>query len=78
MFSIFMRFMAAPILVMLLISALVGAWLWPYTINTWLVYFGKSASIVWWQGALLGVTPYLGQASVVVAIVTWILMLFLV
>lgn len=56
----------------------VGALLWPYTINSWLAFFGKPAAIVWWHGALLGFAPIIGQVTIPAAIVTWILMLFLV
>ena len=56
----------------------VGALLWPYTINSWLVFLGKPAMVVWWHGALLGFAPIIGQAIIPAAIVTWILMLFLV
>lgn len=61
----------------LIISAIIGAYTWTYSINTWLTYFGKEPSIVWWQGSLIGFVPYLGQASIPVAVITWILMLFL-
>jgi len=66
------------ILVILIISALIGAWLWPYTINTWLIYFGKAAKITHMQGALIGFIPFIGQATVPAAFITWVLMLFLV
>lgn len=65
------------ILVLLTISGVIGAVCWPYTINTWLVFFGKAPAIVWWQGFLLGYVPGLGQASIPAAIITWILMLFI-
>lgn len=61
----------------LLISAAIGAFCWPYTINTWLDFAGKPQTIVWWQGALLGFVPWLGQSSIPAAVITWILMLFL-
>lgn len=64
------------ILIVLCIFAAIGAVCWPYTINTWLVFFGKPATIVWWQGALLGFVPGLGQVSIPAAVITWILMLF--
>lgn len=66
------------ILVWLLLGALIGALCWPYTINTWLHFFGKPEVIVWWQGVLLGFVPFLGQASLPAAGITWILMLFLI
>lgn len=66
------------ILLVLLISGGIGALCWPYAINSWLIFLGKTPSVVWWQGALLGVVPGIGQASTPFAILTWILMLFLV
>ena len=54
-----------------------GAWLWPYTINTWLVYADKSPVIEWWMGGLMGLVPGLGQSCIPVAFITFILMLFL-
>lgn len=65
------------ILVVLSLSGIVGAFCWPYSINTWLVYFHHAPKLVWWQGALLGYVPFLGQASIPVAVITWILMLFI-
>jgi len=65
------------ILLFLLIFAAIGSVCWPYAINSWLLFFGKTHRIVWWQGALLGFVPWIGQASIPVAVVTWILMLFL-
>jgi len=61
----------------LIVSAIIGGFAWTYSLNTWLAFFGKEAGIVFWQGAILGVVPWLGQASIPVAIITWILMLFL-
>lgn len=58
--------------------ALVGALLWPWTINTWLEYAGKDPRVLWWHGALLGFCPVLGQLTIPAAVGTWILMLFLV
>lgn len=64
-------------LFILALFALIGALLWPYTLNTWLEYFGKPQTIVMWQGALLGFCPVIGQLTIPAAIITWILMLFL-
>lgn len=58
-------------------SAAIGAFVWPYTLNSWLVFFGKPHSVVWWQGAILGFMPYIGQVGIPAAVITWILMLFL-
>lgn len=65
-------------LLVLLVSGGIGAFCWPYALNSWLVFFGKAPSVIWWQGALLGVVPGLGQAGLPFAIFTWILMLFIV
>lgn len=65
------------VLIILIVSAIIGAICWTYSINTWLVYAGKDPVIVWWQGALIGFVPYVGQFSIAVAVITWIIMLFL-
>lgn len=65
------------VLFVLSISAAVGAVCWTYTLNTWLMFFGKVSSVVWWQGALIGFVPYIGQISIPAAVITFILMLFL-
>lgn len=59
------------------VSALIGIFTWPYTINTWLLFAHKDPAIVWWQGLLLGFVPGLGQLSLPLAVLTWIAMLFL-
>ena len=65
------------IIVALAACSIVGAILWPYSINTWLAYAGKDPSILWWHGMLLGFCPLIGQITIPVAVVTWILMIFL-
>lgn len=72
-----MKLFGSGLFFIFFICALIGAILWPYSINTWLVFIGKDPSIVWWQGALLGFCPILGQITIPFAVVTWILMLFL-
>ena len=59
----------------LCLGALVGAICWTYTINTWLVFLGKTPIIVWWQGSLIGYVPIIGQLAIPAAVVTWIIML---
>ena len=59
------------------IVALLGGLLWPYTINTWLIYCGKEAAVVFWQGALIGFVPFVGQLMIPAAILTWVIMLFI-
>ncbi len=52
-----------------------GAWLWTWSLNTWLVYAGKEATVTWFQGGVIGMVtcPF----TVLVAVVTWIAKLFL-
>ena len=64
------------LLLVFIMSSIIGAFCWTYTLNTWLVFFGKTAKVMWWQGALLGFVPYLGQLSIGAAVITWIFMLF--
>lgn len=63
------------IIIIMIISAIIGALLWPYSINAWLVFLHKTPCVVWWQGALLGFCPVIGQATIPVAVITWILMM---
>ena len=63
--------------IIMAIMAAFGAFLWPYTLNSWLAFFGKPESIVWWQGVILGFIPFIGHITIPAAIITWILMLFL-
>lgn len=65
------------IVVILIVSFVVGGFLWSYTINEWLDYAGKTQRVTWFQGALLGLIPALGQASIPVAAGTWIVMKFI-
>jgi len=74
------RFIAANAFVVFLvwmIFGVIGGFAYPYAINEWLSFFGKENTIVWWQGFVLGLIPGIGQASLPVAAVTWVLMLFL-
>lgn len=64
-------------LVVMFFFALIGAFCWTYTINTWLNYFHKPNHINLFQGALLGVVPLLGQFSLPASFITWILMMFI-
>ena len=72
-----MKASAIGVLVIFFICAIIGAVLWPYSINTWLAFFDKPQTVLWWHGALLGFCPVLGQVTIPVAVVTFILMLFL-
>ena len=65
------------IFALMILNAILGAWLWPYTLNSWLEFFDKPAHIVWWQGSLIGFVPYVGNITIPAAFVTWVLMLFI-
>ena len=64
-------------IVFLIIFALIGSWLWPYTVNSWLEYFGKEPVLKAWHGALLGFVPILGQVMIPAAAITFVAMLIL-
>lgn len=61
----------------LAVSALVGAFAWPYAINEWLAFAGKPPVVEPLHGAIIGLVPGFGQASLPLAVFTWIAMLFL-
>lgn len=67
----------ATIIIILLLSGIIGGFCWPYTINTWLVFLHHPPKLTYWQGFALGYVPFLGQASIPAAVITWILMLFI-
>ena len=68
---------ALVILVVVAGLVLVSGACWCYAINTWLVFLGNDAVLKLWQGCLIGLVPAFGQLSIPVAVITWILMLFL-
>lgn len=51
--------------------------LWPYTVNSWLHFFGVNWTMTWWMGYLFLFIPYVRRMMIPLAIVTFILMLFL-
>ena len=55
------------------IAFTVGALLWPYSINSWLIYSGRPPVIEWWMGGLMGLVPGLGQSCIPVAFITFII-----
>jgi hypothetical protein len=67
----------APIVIFFGIGAIIGALCWPYSINTWLEYAHKDPVVTWWQGMCIGFVPGIGHLGIVVAVVTWIAMMFL-
>ena len=70
-------FYAAMFIVGFALSGFVGSLVWPYTINSWLEVAGKDPAVLKWHGFLLGVIPGVGQAGILLCLVTWIMMLFL-
>jgi hypothetical protein len=59
------------------IAIAVGGFFWWYSLNTWLLYFGKATIVLWWQAAIIGAIPGVGQFSLIIAFITWIAMLFI-
>ena len=60
------------LLLFIILSVTTGAFAWPYTINTWLVFMGKPATVTWYQGAILGCMPIFGQLALPAMALTWI------
>lgn len=60
-----------------IVFSLIGGLCWNYSIHTWANHFHKIVSIKFWQCVLIGFVPVLGQASIPVAALTWILMMFI-
>lgn len=59
-----------------LLSFVVGIFCWPYAIETVALMLGKTVTVAWWQGGLIGLVPALGQFSIPVAVIVWIVSLF--
>lgn len=59
------------------ITATIGSYLWPYAVNTWLVYVGKEPTFSRNLGALLGPIPGIGWLCIPGSLGTYITMLFL-
>lgn len=64
-------------LVILIVSAIIGGFLWPYSISTLGHFFGKSVHVSFGKGALLGLCPVIGQLSIPVAVIVWIIHLII-
>ena len=50
---------------------------WEYTLETWLAYAGKPQQFPFWICLLMSAFPALGQLSIVGALFTYIIMMFL-
>ncbi|GAJ12412.1 unnamed protein product, partial [marine sediment metagenome] len=35
-------------------SGIIGMFCWPYGLNTWLIFIGKPATVLWYHGFLIG------------------------
>ena len=67
----------AVFVAVVLVSFAIGAVLWPYSIDSWALYLGHATSIPWYAGGVLGIIPGVGQMSIPVAAVTWVLMMII-
>ena len=56
-----------------LLSIIIGIWLWPFSINSWLLFLNKEPIVQWWHGAILGAFPIFGDFCIPIAIITWLL-----
>ena len=66
------------ILFVVAVSTLIGGFLWPYTIEGIASMVGNdSVAIAFWQGALIGFVPYLGQLTIPAAIIVWFLLMII-
>lgn len=61
----------------IVINVAINSFCFPYALNYWLVFFHKTAVVQWWQGALIGFVPGIGQLGIAFAVITWILSMFL-
>lgn len=59
------------------IVALFSALCWSYSISTWAYILHKEVHVQMWQCVALGFVPVLGQASFMLAAITWIVTLFI-
>lgn len=70
-------FGCAAIFALVFSAAIIGSFLWPYAINTWLLFLGKTTTVSWWICGLFSLIPQIGWFSVPVAFVTYVIMLFI-
>ncbi len=70
-------YLAPEFLLPILVYALLGAVCFPYAINAWLRFFGREGRVRWWQGLLIGLCPFIGTLSVPLAVLTFIILLFI-
>ena len=76
LFAMIFGFQFLFILFILFLNALLGAVLWPYSINHWINWADGHGEFLWWHGALLAFIPGIGQLCMPAAIVTLIIITF--
>lgn len=54
----------------------VGSICWTYSINMWLIWFGKAATVRWYVGGLIAFTPFVGRWAVACAVITFVASFF--
>lgn len=59
------------------VLSIISGYCWQYSINHWLVFCHKAPTVHLWQGMLIGFVPCLGELSLPVAVLTWIVSLFM-
>jgi len=57
------------------VNGCIGAFGWPYVINSWLLYCGKTTVVTHLTGFIIGLP--LGFISIPLSVITYIAMLFL-
>lgn len=60
------------LIVMVAVGGILGGFLWPYTINTWLDWAGKESAIGFLSGFGVGCIPGFGLGCIPLAVITWI------
>jgi len=63
------------VIIMATVNGCIGAFGWPYVINSWLLYCGKTAVVTNLTGFIIGL-PF-GFISIPLSVITYIIMLFL-
>lgn len=55
----------------------IGSICWTYSINTWLVWLDRLATVRWYHGGLISFVPFIGKWGFACAIVTFVVSLFI-
>jgi len=81
LFRALLELMFTNIIIFLVITifcSITGGFLWPYALNSWLIFAGKSTKVTFLNGMLLGAIPVFGFLQFPITVITWIAMLFLI